>query len=372
MKLPPALLHVAVLLWPLHMDAVSLPLRLQCLSVQCQPARTLVGSDPFLLGVGSTPFDVKNPNGDLTPVDAPVAGSPVKLGNLYALDTRFAAYFDDFFLWTPDVADADGDGIDDFYQTEQPVDGVTSQGYIEDGVDGAEFPLHATWNRAAGASSGTCRVSLQNATLPRAVPFDVPFEIPTFNGTWTTPATGTVTEGTVFGRQSEHATNTLLGNLKLTATGPDSVEVSAGSWVHSDGGATGFQAVTPLRRSGNKYVGLLRFARGLPPSQDGRRPYWLLILSDSRDFNGDGVPDLSDPAPSVPILPRLTVELRPAEILLHLGGATGESLVLERSSTLLPGGWTPVATVTLDGSNGTFSQPSATAGVTTFWRLRKP
>ena len=251
--------------------AVTLPVRLLSISVQCRGAQVIGGSETLDLGVGSPPFDVAQPNGDLAPTAIPILGTPVKLGTLYVLQTPSRSYYDDFFLSTPDFTDANNDGIDDFFQPEIAIEGSTSQGYIEDGVNGAELPIHATWHRDAGASSGSFRIPLPNSTFPRAGPFDVPFEIQNFSGVFIATVSGTTASGTLFLRQTDHPNNTLLGDFQVNVSGHDQLQIVPGSWLHSKGVAAKYLQISALQRAGTKYIGEIVFDQGMPPSPEAQQ-----------------------------------------------------------------------------------------------------
>ena len=350
--------------------AVTLPVRLINLSVQCQSAQTVIGSDQFTLGVGSTLFDIDNPNGDLAPTSIPALGGSIHLGNLYTIHSASAVFFDDFFLDTPDFADANADGIDDFFQPELGIAGITSRGYVEDGVDGTEFPLRATWTRDAGSSSGICRVALQDASFPKPLPFSLPFEILNYSGVFLLPNSGT--SGSVFFRQIGTPTNSLQGMLQLTRNSPDELEISPATWFHSAGALSVLNSVTTLHRTGTNYVGILRFDSGIPPANEPRHLYWLLVVGDYRDANGDGIPDLTDP-PAIPIsAPSILIENGTSVLTLTLQGTDGIQLVLERTSDLLSGKWTAESTFVLSNTTRIQKVSRDPSAVATYWRIRIP
>lgn len=365
----PTFLALGVLgLFLLQCRGVTLPVRLINLGVQCQSAQTTVGSDLFTLGVGSTLFDVNHPNGDLAPASVPVQQTPVHLGNLYTIHGAGAVFFDDFFLDTPDYADANGDGVDDFFQPELGVSGISSRGYVEDGVDGAEFPLRATWSREAGSSSGICRLALQDASFPKPLPFSVPFEILNYSGVFILPEGGT--SGSVFFRQTGVPSNTLQGPLALSRNSPDDIDASPATWLHSVGASSGVSSITTLHRTGTNYVGIVRFDAGIPPANEPRHLYWLLVVSDFRDANADGIPDLTDPQAPRNVTPTLRIDTSPLGLQLSIAGTDGAQMVLERTTDPATGQWTTESTFVLGDASRIQRVSRDPAAV--FWRVRIP
>lgn len=352
--------------------SATLQVRLLSVSVQCQNVQTNVAGVHYSLGVGSPPFDVETPNGDLAPVVTPSTGDPAHLGSLYVLQAGADTYYDDFFLTSPEYRDMDGDGIDDFFEASMGISGISSAGYIEDGVQGTEFPLHATWYREAGVSSGYCKFILQNANLPRPVPFLVPFEILNFSGVFISGGPATNVAGTVFLRQSDHFTNTLLGTLEISIRDRDTLEVSPGGWIHSNGTKAEYLQSTPLRRQGTNYVGVLAFDHGLPAEQDAHRRYWILSLSDSRDYNSNGIPDLSDPVPAASGIPRLTIGLEGDHLTLHLLGKVGDPFILQQCTDLSLGDWRTVASGGLMEPDQQLLVPLPLPSSRSYWRVKAP
>ncbi len=145
------------------LSAANAQIFIYCDSVRFHGSEATVGDTTYFLEVGSPPFDTSQPNGDLAPFDVKSIGVVNTLGSLYIIRTPGETFFDDFFLPTPDYSDTNANGVDDFFEPEIGLTGVSSMGFIEDGVQETQFPSHATWYRDPSKTSGICRVLLQNA-----------------------------------------------------------------------------------------------------------------------------------------------------------------------------------------------------------------
>jgi hypothetical protein len=100
---------------------------------------------------------------------------------------------------------------------------------------------------------------------------------------------------------------------------------------------------------------------------------WDMLIEDDNDYDGNGIPDLTDPnlPPARPLVqpPFLTLSFSAGKLFFSLAGTAGNSYDIEQSSTLSSILWAPALSVTLSNNTPTFSFPSPGIG-TTFWRAK--
>src|SRR5438874_13082718 len=125
--------------------------RLFCLSVRFQR-----GTDMFGLSVlDLSTISLDSPNGELAPTfDTPSQFSGFRISNP---DTGDIVEDGEIDLNTPDFADVNGDGFDDFFDASQAVSGV-STGIYASVIDSGT--VKATWGRPSGSKEGTCVLSV--------------------------------------------------------------------------------------------------------------------------------------------------------------------------------------------------------------------
>jgi hypothetical protein len=237
--------------------------------------------------------------------------------------------------------------VDDFFEAALAVPVTVTAGTYQYPGDARWHGLIATWSRAANCKGGTCTLEFVDLGLV----FAHPFELIEYDGRLDyTNSAGQFT-GWVQLHQFQRPTNTLSGEATLQLNTPNRLDMADGSWSNAAGMAMAFGATPPLARTGTNYLASFAFADGDPTTPQADYTDWTLLLSDAHDYNGDGIPDLSDPLPP----PQITLGLDGQGLVLQLQGVVGQTYRLERLSDLNEDEWPPIRTLTL--TNATQSIP---------------
>lgn len=277
-------------------------------------------------------------------------------------------------LDVPDPPDGNWNGISDFFEVDRAVDGIESTGefVVPDGYDTPGL-LDLTWDRAAGSTTGTCRLVLEIPDYGIRLTFKHEFEVFDYRGTLTYTPGLTDIAGVI--RLTRHgASGTLEGVLPLTRVDIYELTYEATGWTNELGDVLELYSSDELElsilRGGMRtnYFGVFATDDGLP-STPGFPEYeiWVFHVFDANDWDGDFVSDLTDDPPP----PRLAVRQAEGLVALEIGGAVGQSVTVESAVTLPAGGWVPVETLVL--TNATQVLDVDLAGrPQTFWRARTP
>jgi hypothetical protein len=262
------------------------------LSPRISPA---TAEDPFTglewgLSISSL-TDLNNPNGELSLADDSIPYT--HQGNFFVQDPQTSETFGlPFVLDVPLFADVNGNGIWDFFDPEVEIANVQTEGRHPD-TSGGGADFTATWNRAAGSTTGTVRIDLPFFGLS----FTHTFEILSYSGTFQfAPSTNTLS-GTVELTNNAAAEDRLTGPLTLSILDSATLSYSASAWTNADGVEFDYSPVDHLDLSGLNYISLLAFQDGSPATSDPDYLSWLLVVK-SADENTNGIPDLVESSPS--------------------------------------------------------------------------
>ena len=223
----------------------------------------------------------------------PRAGAP----GVYEAD--FVTYNSRGVLWqygsytsAQPLTDVDGNGILDALQVDQPGD------YAVTGQSTPDYPtlpaasLEGRMHRAAGALAGTYEMTLRNAYGSVAYPGTFSLEYFDFQVSYQHGGNHVLRFERLL-RASDLYTRLTGGDTTFIVTDADHLQLAAFQLNDSRGAAYQVLPAT-LRRSGNKYVGEMRLADGYLETPWPDYTQWVLEIVDTRDSDGNGIPDLSD------------------------------------------------------------------------------
>lgn len=273
----------------------------------------------------------------------------------------------DAYHWSLNIPTEDDDrnGIFDVWEELAVVNARTDGEYL----DGSQMahPVHATWNKAAGASSGLCVLEFPDLGLS----FECVFENIHYSGTYDYARSG----ASLWGRftASQHgatSATTLAGPLSLKIGSPDLLTWGEGQWQTEASAPFSFEGFNLDRTAPMEYSGFFvaddgDLSSALPDFQT-----WLLVLPNIADANTNGVPDLIE-GPETARRPSLSITRLGDKLLLQVANGEGRVFDLETKSSASPeAAWTKVETLTLATDLETF--PLATSGANALWRLNGP
>ncbi|HYG24849.1 MAG TPA: hypothetical protein VEH04_18935 [Verrucomicrobiae bacterium] len=311
---------------------------------------------------------------DLTSLDAGVNGELRYWGSTYTYSTWFEMedwIFEETVggalnLNKPSSQDLNGNGFDDFYEVSQAVSGRTSSGVYQF-FGGAVETATATWNREAGTSYGTCTLNLNNFGS-----FTHTFQILEYTGSLTyTPGATTVT-GIVSMERTESPEWTFGGVLdfvKSTVNPANQLTNQFSTWTNSwdqsyEVWEQPFVRHHPARPSA--YSGFIEFLDGNLGTEQADYFLWALVIHDSNDSDGDGIPNLSDSAAVVaPKAPQLRIRNSGTNLVMTVSGDVGREHRIQSKGSAT--GWIdgPVFTLSTDPQEVLVPYPLASP---TLWR----
>lgn len=278
----------------------------------------------------------------------------------------------------PDVADANFNGISDLLEVSQATAPVTTTGQIvhDDGMEVTQGTVAATWSKAAGSTTGLCKLRVKIPGLG----FDQTFEIFDYRGTFAYTSSGTNVDATV-SLKRQGADGAFSGPLKLGVIDRDELGYRGAAWTGpgelrfdvlgtDDPQGGGFTAL----RGGlfTNYFGLLYFADGDPatPFAD-EYDLWHFDIRDGNDADHDGIPDLSDVAGTGGDAtgPQVVLRVLPGGLVLRVTAKSGQKISTEQRPGLAPSDWelVDVRTLAADSEDVELPVPAESAR---FYRVR--
>jgi hypothetical protein len=265
----------------------------------------------------------------------------------------------------PPFADLNRNGMHDFFEVSQGVSSARTTGVYDDPIWG-ESDLRVTWSRPTGSKDGTCKLELPNLGLT----FSHRFELIQFAGPLTYAVTGANHTGFVRLEQSQNADNKLAGPTALSRIDVNHLQLQPGVWTNALEQKFDYVALEPLERNRTNYLAYVAAADGEPATDIPDYDTWLLLITDARDADGDGIPDLSDP-PAPARRPRLSIRVEDTSVLLTIEGDAGRLCELQTIPVISQTNWSAQVSVTLTNTNHTVTLPLP-SGRTSFWRARIP
>lgn len=338
----------------------SAQIRLYCLSIRAHPGVLGGGlGDTLAFYSGNNPGA---PNGELWPLlDDP---DFTHTSGLVYRDPALGFSADGAIaLNAPEDQDDNGDGVPDFYQVGQATAQIITDGVFDLQVDFG--PAAATWSREAGSPTGRLELQLIGGEFGALPPFRHTYEIIEYAGTLVyPPGAGTITGRVDLARAGRPA-ETLRGPVVLRVTATNEFHVDESSLTNHLGQAVrvsvGVADMDPDYAF--SYFGALSLLDGDPATPEVDYELFLLGVDDPNDWNGNGIPDLTDPRPAGGAPPVLALALAgPDGVRLTLTGEAGRTYGVEARAALGTGTWGALTNLTLTNATQSLDLPRSPAG----------
>ncbi len=308
---------------------------MHCLSIHVSRSETVQFDQEYNLFLRADP----DPKviGELRP--ATVTENPTSLSGYYRLvGPDYIDQTGEFVLDLPPFADANTNGIDDFFEVTIPLAAVQSGGSFYD-PRGGPTKIIATWTRPANSALGNVEFQMASRALHLTITFQVQFRILVRTGSLSyTPGRNDA----VMQMEELPGPGVDLSGTVRFAQGPQGAVTMPGFKLMSPPGTPLESASDPmLTMTGNRFSGLVQFFDGDPwQTQEFDYTLWKLTVFDPR------LAEAVSPAP-----PRLqiTKSQSDAGFVLVITGEPNRNYALERKGEI-GSGWVRISTVsTLSG-----------------------
>lgn len=273
-----------------------------------------------------------------------------------------------FVLDVPPYADADDNGIYDFYDRHTAVENVVTEGRHDNGFGGVST-FTATWNRPAGDHAGTVTIHLPLLGLR----FNHAFALLNFAGEarFTREGTNRAVEATLTNLSDDSQTMSgsltmVVGNLPAPAL---QFTALAHAWTGS--GETNYRfELDELALSvfETNFLAFAWFDDGQPATAEADYNAAAIVFK-SADGNKNGVADFLESGSET--LPRSTLKIEriPAGVRISAAGRTNGLAALEYTGDLRSGPWVVDQNLVL--TNGQAVVTNSLNGTARFYRLRE-
>ncbi len=270
---------------------------------------------------------------------------------------------DDAILALPPFRDVNGNGIPDFYESSLPVESFTTSGVFEDPRQN-KGGISLTWSRPANSPTGACDIQfISSATLSI---FSLPFTLLEYSGSLDyTNRNGTVT-GTVDLRSG---TRRLRGPVSFQALDADHLQGDVGAWA-IDSREMPWTSEGLFQRFGANYVANITFPDGEPDTALADYRIWMLLITDSNDTDGNGIPNLTGALKAV--APRLSIQLSGgSSLFLSVQGTLNRLHEIQSSDQPGQPAWRTIQSFVLTNNPQVVALPFPTPAQG-FFRVRVP
>jgi hypothetical protein len=336
--------------------------RLVCYSLRFAEGTTY-GGTLDLSTIGGPPY-----NGELMPYS----------DNTWA--SSFAVYYGGYgsidgtmFVNLPPVADANGDGFNDFFEVSQGVATTVTAGYYTTAI--SYGTISATWSRPAGSKNGSCVFNLNDDTYGDLGDYTCAFELIEYTGPMAyTPGSNTVS-ATVNLAQNGNSANTLQGSIIFDKSSTNHFNMLTnrpGTWTSAAAQTLAFdnEVFTRDPHWPTNYAGYVYFADGGPSTAAPDYQLWVLSIDDTNDSNANGIPDFSDD-PTValpPRAPRVSLASGATNLWLTIIGDAGHPNDIQELDSLTATNWQTKLSLTITNDPQTVPL-SLPTNQTKFWRV---
>ena len=335
---------------------------LHCLSLRVQQGTAEQQGLGFTLDISAALAEGEM-NGELEPQLAP--GAVFSHGAYYIMngDVIFEPIMGWIEMDAPPAADANSNGVADFFEVSQPVSNAQTDGAYDDGASSG--PARVTWSRAAGSATGTCQIHFPDLGLA----FLHEFSIIEYQGALEYSLNGLRAQTSFALTNLADATRTLLGPIVYQIESTNLLRGVSGGFTNELGEELELYNSFPARE-GNIYLGVYEMLDGDLSTIDTDYDYWFLRIEDPNDKDGNGIPGLSDvnddtsPAPA----PRLSLRPANAKLELSIEGQAGKVYAIQIASAL-GGAWADHLTITLTNATHVLELPLP-ATSQSYWRAR--
>jgi hypothetical protein len=277
-----------------------------------------VGSCDTLFGVARQTASGWVSNGELRPVPGPsnrfqAAYTMLQLGNRVQYGT---------FLIDLPTMDSDQNGISDVLEATKSLN-VTVKGSGQSPA--GKFVLSGTATRNAGSLTGSYRV--RSTSSAGYVDLDGSLQIQNLQGTAAYTTNAISLQFTIDDNQGSPVIMT--GQAPLLVGSTDEATLRACRLQGTDGTRMDLVFAT-LKRMGSRYVWECALADGNTETPGPDFTRWIMEITDSNDYNNNGIPDLSDPvAPPDTTIPKLSIlspvaNYRCTNVVLEVKGTSSD------------------------------------------------
>jgi hypothetical protein len=320
--------------------------RIWCFSLRFQQGTDDLGLDTLDLTTISSGV-----NGELAPYRGVMYVSTFLLDDSTSLGLAINGTM---YLNLPPVADANGNGFNDFFESALGISGTSAGTYTTFLGNGT---VNATWSRTVGSKDGTCKLHLVDNMFGDLGFFTHQFELIEYSGPLVySPGTNTVS-GNVNLVKTGDSTSQLSGPIqfiKVLTNRFNQLTLQPGSWTNSFAQTLTYTNNSFLREPPwtTNYYGLVQFADGDPNTGEPDYLIWGLSIDDPNDANHNGIPDFSDD-PQVappPRAPSLGLILTSTNVLISINGDIGHVHDIQQTLALPSTNWQTVASITLTNS----------------------
>jgi hypothetical protein len=267
-----------------------------------------------------------------------------------------------FVVDVPSMGDANGNGIDDFFDSTQAVPATATDGLYQDPASGNARPFSASWQRDATNNTGLVTISIPDLGLN----FNTIFRFYQFDGKFDYTRSGTNLVGQVAFTNLFDPSDTITGPLTLKIQDTNTLTYDEGTWSGINEFTYEYFPEDNLDRINLTYLSFIDFADGYWASAEQDFQFWFLAVT-SVDANGNDIPDLVETGVIVtPNPPSMAAGKSPGAIQITITGTAGQTYELQSAED--PGEtWTKVQDVTL--ADGTASVTLQTSATHQFYRL---
>jgi hypothetical protein len=281
-------------------------------------------------------------------------------------DLIFGDVYTIFFeLNVPSMGDANGNGIDDFFDSTQPVPPTATDGLYRDPVSGNARPFSASWQREATNNTGLVTISIPDLGLN----FNTIFRFHQFDGKFDYTRNGTDLVGQVAFTNLFNPSDTITGPLTLKIQDTNTLTYAGGTWSGINDFTYEYFPEDNLDRINLTYLSFIFFTDGDLASVEGDFHFWFLAVT-STDANGNDIPDLVETGVIVtPNPPSMAAGKLPGAIQIMMTGTAGQTYELQGADAL-GDTWTKVQDVSLAGETASVTLESS--GTHRFYRLVQP
>lgn len=148
---------------------------------------------------------------------------------------------------------------------------------------------------------------------------------------------------------SSGASHSYSTTTPFTVRSVNQIQIPATTFISSTGGGDIVSKLCTLNRSGQRYIGSLSLADGNLYTSWSDYTQWVLQIEDSNDRDADGIPDLSDTAPTPPTIisqpqHQTVTEGQSVTFTVTATGTTPFTYQWVKDGTVVPGG---TATLTI-------------------------
>jgi len=274
-------------------------------------------------------------------------------------------------------ANSDANGFPYFFEVGQAVNNVVTAGTIQ---SSSFYPratgFQATWNRAAGSTSGTCSVLLYDPSNPyNSIQFTFPFTLLEYTGPATYTPGSKAVSATISLAQTGNSASTLQGPIifdKSSTNRFNTLTNQPGAWTNAAAQTLDFdnEVFTRDSRWPTNYAGYVYFADGDPGTTAPDYQLWVLSIDDTNDANANAIPDFSDdPALALlPRAPRLSLTPGATNLWLIISGGTGHTNDIQELDSLMTTNWQTKLSLMLTNDPQTVPL-SLPTNQTKFWRV---